>query len=627
MAAAAQRVMNMATVFQSLRIPDNARPIRVELPPPPALTGALTPNNWLAKAQRLAFRSVQGPESIAIDRHGTLYTGLKNGLVVAVRPNGQVRGLQRMALPSCRPGARRGGRARALREEDCGRPLGMRLDPRGFLVFADAYSGIFKMDKRNGRFGQLVNSRRQRVEGQPLGFLSDLAILKDGTIFFTSSSTKWSHAQRLNILLEGEKSGRLLMFSPRMRGSLRLQQVLGGLSFPNGLQLSTNEDYLLIAESARARIYRIWLRADSPRRGDPEVFADNLPGFVENIRLSPRNTYWVGLSNVRHSAKPSLLDSFGSRPDLRRRIMGLPKEVLRSRMPQYGLVVELNEDGKIIRGLHDPTGALFPSVSEVKEFQGKLYIASPDRDYIGVLSVNSLPPPVKPGPASTPDRPSPRPQPQPVPQPQPRPNPNSNPNPNPTSKPKLDSNSAKPGHSKPTSGDWNLGSLLDDRDGKTPVVQMLAQINLRMDKMNGGELRDMVLVILKQVIETKKEASKTLHTAIRLKSDMTKMKTMLGLNDDNPAASASEAQRLITVSTLSTEAHHGLYSVNRGTKAHHGLYSVNRGTKVHHSLYSVNRGTKGHHGLYSVNRGTKTHHGLYSVNRGTKANCGLYSVN
>ena len=36
----------------------------VSLPPPPVLTGALTPNNWLAKAQRYADKRVAGPESM-----------------------------------------------------------------------------------------------------------------------------------------------------------------------------------------------------------------------------------------------------------------------------------------------------------------------------------------------------------------------------------------------------------------------------------------------------------------------------------------------------------------------------------------------------------------------------------
>ena len=46
------------------------------------------------------------------------------------------------------------------------------------------------------------------VNNRPVGYISDLAVASDNTIFFTSASSKWSHAESLNILLEGDRSGR-----------------------------------------------------------------------------------------------------------------------------------------------------------------------------------------------------------------------------------------------------------------------------------------------------------------------------------------------------------------------------------------------------------------------------------
>ena len=68
-----------------------------------------------------------------------------------------------------------------------------------------------------------------------------------------------------------------------------------------------------------------------------------------------------------------------------------------AQLSKHGLVVELNEDGQIIRSLHDPSGTLFPSVSEVEEENGILYLGSIDRPYVGRLSLARLPPPVQPG--------------------------------------------------------------------------------------------------------------------------------------------------------------------------------------------------------------------------------------
>jgi hypothetical protein len=53
-----------------------------------------------------------------------------------------------------------------------------------------------------------VNSKSQLVNGKPLGFINDLDVAKDGTIFFTSSSSKWKPSQLLHIMLEAETSGR-----------------------------------------------------------------------------------------------------------------------------------------------------------------------------------------------------------------------------------------------------------------------------------------------------------------------------------------------------------------------------------------------------------------------------------
>ena len=61
----------------------------------------------------------------------------------------------------------------------------------------------------------------------------------------------------------------------------------------------------------------------SPKRGQIETFAENLPGFVDNIRRNPRGNYWVGLSRVRHAGMPSVLDTYGDRPNMRGAIMGV----------------------------------------------------------------------------------------------------------------------------------------------------------------------------------------------------------------------------------------------------------------------------------------------------------------
>lgn len=55
-----------------------------------------------------------------------------------------------------------------------------------------------------------------------------------------------------------------------------------------------------------------------PKKGTSEVFMENLPGAVDNIRRSSSGGYWVASASCRHSKQYfNLLDSLGPRPWLR----------------------------------------------------------------------------------------------------------------------------------------------------------------------------------------------------------------------------------------------------------------------------------------------------------------------
>ena len=54
----------------------------------------------------------------------------------------------------------------------------------------------------------------------------------------------------LNILLEGEGTGRLLRYDP---GTGAVHVVLKGLVFPNGLQISVDQRFLLFSETTNCR--------------------------------------------------------------------------------------------------------------------------------------------------------------------------------------------------------------------------------------------------------------------------------------------------------------------------------------------------------------------------------------
>jgi hypothetical protein len=76
-------------------------------------------------------------------------------------------------------------------------------------------------------------------------------------------------------------------------------------------------------------------------------------------------------ASPRYQGKPSLFDFLGPHPWIRKllasvlpeRHLGMIFGLFKS---NYGLVVELNSDGKIIGSYHDPDGSVVPDVSQVR---------------------------------------------------------------------------------------------------------------------------------------------------------------------------------------------------------------------------------------------------------------------
>lgn len=59
-------------------------------------------------------------------------------------------------------------------------------------------------------------------------------------------------------------------------------------------------------------------------------------------------------------------------------------------LPRYGLVVQLNEHGDIVRSLHDPSGSVLPCVSEVEDTGTVLYLGSYNLPFLSKLYANDI---------------------------------------------------------------------------------------------------------------------------------------------------------------------------------------------------------------------------------------------
>lgn len=54
-----------------------------------------------------------------------------------------------------------------------------------------------------------------------------------------------------------------------------------------------------------------------PKKGQTEIFMDNLPGFSDTIRLTDKNTLLLPFAAVRNSREASLLDMLSEYPFVR----------------------------------------------------------------------------------------------------------------------------------------------------------------------------------------------------------------------------------------------------------------------------------------------------------------------
>ena len=77
--------------------------------------------------------------------------------------------------------------------------------------------------------------------------LTDAAVVsRDGSIFFTDASYKYSLEDHILDVIEGRPHGRLLKYDPKTRSTITL---LDNLYFANGVALSSNEDFLVFCET------------------------------------------------------------------------------------------------------------------------------------------------------------------------------------------------------------------------------------------------------------------------------------------------------------------------------------------------------------------------------------------
>ena len=309
---------------------------------PSQIDGPYAQNTRLASVSEwLSIPEHAGPEFIEFNKAGHLITGYNNGAIVVVDPATQ----QVQAL------ANTGGR-----------PLGLRSLSTGELIVADADKGLLSVSP-DGMVNVLVN----RYKNYALGLVDDVTVSKDGKIaYFTEASTKYPLHDYLTDVIEHGANGRVFSLDLKT-GELNL--IADRLYFPNGIVLMPDEQSVLVLETSMYRAMRVWVRG--PKIGQREVWADNFPGFPDNITLGKNGRVWIALASPRNR----ILDVLSEYPRLRGVLTELPEWALPK--PEYkSQVLVFNQTGELLDYLAHDRGQGYAPITTAQEKGDWLYLGS-----------------------------------------------------------------------------------------------------------------------------------------------------------------------------------------------------------------------------------------------------------
>lgn len=161
--------------------------------------------------------------------------------------------------------------------------------------------------------------------------------------------------------MQGDTSGRVMKYNPRTG---KVTVLLSGLSFPNGIALSKDSSFLVIAETGKVQLLRFWIRG--PRAGTTEVFVQ-LARYPDNIKRNQEGEFWLALNSGRGS--------------LEREIDSAEEDDI-PWFTKDPVAIKYDTDGRAVEILDGKFKEMLASVSEVAEFHETLWIGSIEMPYL-----------------------------------------------------------------------------------------------------------------------------------------------------------------------------------------------------------------------------------------------------
>ncbi|MFN0143094.1 MAG: SMP-30/gluconolactonase/LRE family protein [Mycobacterium sp.] len=280
------------------------------------------------------------PEDIVVDAGGALWTGLVDGRIVRIGPDGMV----------------------SVVGQTTGRPLGMTVAHDGRLLICTSPGGLLAMDRTTGHTEVLVDA----VDFRPLNFCSNVVELPDGTIFFTQSTAKFTYANFKGAIIEARGDGGLFRRDP----DGRVITLLDHLYFANGLTATLDGTALVFAETQGRRLSKYWLTG--PQAGTVTVLAEHLPAMPDNISTGSDGRIWVAMVTPRNAAADALAPRA---PVLRKLVWALPDRMQPQIVPEVYAVAFDPDTGAAVAGVRMKRPD-FGVVTGLVEHRGRLWMSS-----------------------------------------------------------------------------------------------------------------------------------------------------------------------------------------------------------------------------------------------------------
>jgi sugar lactone lactonase YvrE len=358
----------LALLAYLLLWPVPIKPVAWQAPAAPGYNGVHTVNQKLAGLQQIAIGNDAGPEHLAFGPDGLLYAAMSSGNLLRMRADGS---------------------AQEVFANTQGRVLGFDFDAQGRLIAADALRGLLAITP-----DRKIQVLADQVDGDPIRYADAVVVAKSGKIYLSDASRRfapkeWGGTFEASVLdiLEQSSTGRIIEFDPT---SASARIVAQGLSFANGVALSSDEQSLLVNETGKYRVWRIPVSArkldlSMGEAGGAKMLLVNLPGYPDNLMrglptADGKPKYWLGFAKPRSK----VVDGMARKPWLRSMTLRLPR-ALWPIPPRYGHVIAFLEDGSIVQDLQDPSGA-YPETTAVTETKERLYIQSLHAKSIGWLA-------------------------------------------------------------------------------------------------------------------------------------------------------------------------------------------------------------------------------------------------